>query len=59
LEVNDSAKAPHPGDFHELQAICTYCQHPIGYHYREGDKCSCKDYACPGYEGYPHPKNSN
>jgi hypothetical protein len=30
--------------------VCKHCGHPIGYHWLEGERCSCKDCACPGYE---------
>jgi hypothetical protein len=44
---------------YKKRGICIHCQHPIGYHHLEGDKCSCKDCACPGYEGYQAAEISN
>jgi hypothetical protein len=41
------------------RGICVRCRHPIGYHHLGGDKCSCKDCSCPGYEGYPVDEISN
>jgi len=34
----------------ELTGDCQHCGHPIGYHHLDGDKCSCKDCPCPGFE---------
>jgi hypothetical protein len=47
----EAAKAPIICGPHEKKGICIHCQHPIGYHHLERDKCSCKDCTCPGYEG--------
>ena len=41
------------------RGICIHCQHPIGYHHLEGDKCSCKDCTCPGYGEYQAAEISN
>ena len=30
--------------------MCKHCGHPIGYHWLESDRCSCKGCLCPGYE---------
>jgi hypothetical protein len=54
-ESTDASSARGP----DLRGSCIHCQHPIGYHHLEDDKCSCKDCMCPGYEGYPRPENSN
>jgi hypothetical protein len=34
-----------------MRGTCIHCGHPVGYHHLAGDKCSCKDCGCPGYEG--------
>ena len=34
----------------ELTGDCLHCGHSIGYHHLDGDKCSCKDCPCPGFE---------
>jgi len=31
---------------------CKHCGHLIGYHNDAGDKCTCKDCKCPGYESW-------
>jgi hypothetical protein len=31
---------------------CIHCEHPIGYHHLEGDRCSVKYCESPGYEGF-------
>jgi hypothetical protein len=49
IEADQVPKVRGP---YKKRGICIHCQHPIGYHHLEGDKCSCKDCACPGYEGY-------
>ena len=55
----DPLTAPRPRRPHKEQGSCIHCHHGIGYHHLEGEKCSCKDCPCPGYEGYPQPENSN
>jgi hypothetical protein len=34
----------------DKRGICKNCDHPIGYHHREDETCTVKDYRCPGYK---------
>jgi hypothetical protein len=52
----DFAELKRRNDFErEKRGTCVHCTHPIGYHWLDDQRCTCKDCECPGYEAAVYP----